>query len=272
MARDEAALASMSTNPPTPPSGAPLRLSALMLRGTLTVAVLAPHPDDFDAIGVTLRHLHDLGHHVHVAVLTAGASGVEDGFQGAVGDADKAALREVEQRASARFFGLAPSRLSFLRLWSRGGGDADGDDEAGQGDDEAGLARLRDWLLPLNAQLVFMPHGNDRNRTHQRVYQCFRTLALERQLNLWACLNQDAKTVAMRSDLYMDFDAETAAWKSELLRFHRSQHERNLRTRSIGFDERVLRVNRDAAALLNAPLPYAEVFELERFGEGVVAW
>jgi LmbE family N-acetylglucosaminyl deacetylase len=260
------------THRPEPTNGAvPLRLSALTLRGPLTAAVLAPHPDDFDAIGVTLRHLHDLGHDVHVAVLTTGASGVEDGFQGATSDADKAALREVEQRTSARFFGLAPSRLSFLRLWSREGGDVDGAN-AGEGDDAAELARLCDWLLPLNAHLVFMPHGNDRNRTHQRVYQSFRAIALEQKLNLWACLNQDAKTVAMRSDLYMDFDAETAAWKGELLRLHRSQHERNLRTRAIGFDERVLRINRDAAVLVNAELPYAEVFELERFGEGVVAW
>jgi hypothetical protein len=203
-------------------------------------------------------------------VLTTGASGVEDGFHGATHDADKAALREVEQRASARFFGLAPSRLSFLRLWSRAGGDADGTDAPG--DDAADLSRLRDWLLPLKAQLAFMPHGNDRNKTHQRVYQSFRAIAVQERLDLWACLNQDAKTVSMRSDLYMDFDAETAAWKAEMLRFHASQHERNLRTRAIGFDERVLRVNRDAAVLLNAPLPYAEVFELERFGEGVAAW
>lgn len=260
----------MSTSATIPVNGAtPLRLSALTLRGPLTAAVLAPHPDDFDAIGVTLRHLHDLGHDVHVAVLTTGASGVEDGFQGATRDADKAALREVEQQASARFFGLAPSRLTFLRLWGRAGGDADGADPV---DDAAEIARLRDWLLPLKAHLVFMPHGNDRNKTHQRVYRSFRAIALEERLDLWACLNQDAKTVSMRSDLYMDFDAEAAAWKSEMLRLHASQHERNLRTRAIGFDERVLRVNRDAAVLLNSPLPYAEVFELERFGEGVPAW
>jgi hypothetical protein len=35
--------------------------------------VPAPHPDDFDAIGCTLRYLHRQGHVIHVAVLTAGA-------------------------------------------------------------------------------------------------------------------------------------------------------------------------------------------------------
>ena len=36
--------------------------------------------------------------------------------------------------------------------------------------------------------------------------------------------------------------------KAELLRFHRTQHERNLQTRQHGFDERILRVNRQANA------------------------
>lgn len=40
-------------------------------------------PDDFDATGLSLRHLHSQGHALHVAVLATGASGVEDGFAGA---------------------------------------------------------------------------------------------------------------------------------------------------------------------------------------------
>jgi hypothetical protein len=68
----------------------------------------------------------------------------------------------------------------------------------------------------------------------------------------------------MRTDLYMPFDAAAASWKADMLRLHRSQHERNLNTRGQGFDERVLAVNRQAGLDLNAA--YAEVFELERFG------
>jgi hypothetical protein len=34
----------------------------------MTVLVLAPHPDDFDAIGVTLHHLHEQQHTLHLAV------------------------------------------------------------------------------------------------------------------------------------------------------------------------------------------------------------
>ena len=51
-----------------------------------------------------------------------------------------------------------------------------------------------------------------------------------------------------------------------MLRHHRSQQERNLRTRGHGFDARVLEVNREAARELGAALPYAEVFELKPLG------
>lgn len=40
----------------------------------------------------------------------------------------------------------------------------------------------------------------------------------------------------MRSDLYTSRNADLAEWKVQLLRHHRSQQQRNLRTRHIGFD------------------------------------
>ncbi|HZE90281.1 MAG TPA: PIG-L family deacetylase [Rhizobacter sp.] len=232
----------------------PLRFTALTLPAPLTVAVLAPHPDDFDAIGVAMRWLVQRGHQIHVAVLTAGAGGVDDGWHGAHTDQAKAALREAEQHASCRFFGLPAERLVFLRLWNASA-EAAADHE-----------RLRSYLLAKRPDLVFMPHGNDSNRTHRQTYDTFRAIALQDKLALWACLNRDAKTLAMRSDLVMGFDEEDAAWKAQLLRFHRSQHERNLGTRGIGFDQRILQVNREAAAGVASAHPYAEVFELERFG------
>jgi hypothetical protein len=63
----------------------------------------------------------------------------------------------------------------------------------------------------------------------------------------------------------MSCGEEEAAWKARLLRFHRSQHERNLKTRNQGFDERVLRLNREIATQIDGSLPYAEAFELQRF-------
>ena len=229
----------------------PLLLTQLALPASLTIMVLAPHPDDFDAIGVSMRFLHGRGHAIHLAVLTSGASGVEDGFDGAHTNADKAAIREIEQHASCRFFGLPPERISFLRLWENN-------------DDAANCERLRAYLSSQRPDLVFLPHGNDTNHTHRRTYESFRSIAEQDRMRLWACLNRDAKTLSMRSDLYMGFGEEEAAWKARLLRFHRSQHERNLRTRNQGFDERVLRLNREIATV-GGSLPYAEAFELQRF-------
>lgn len=244
-------------------SHTPLNLLTLPLQHlelpitALSIAVLAPHPDDFDAIAVTLRHFHARGDTVHLAVLTTGASGVEDGYAGAASDQAKGALREKEQMASCAFFGLPPERISFLRLPPDVGGNPELN--------KANHALVRDWLLPRKPHLVFMPHGNDSNVTHQRTYALFRHVAEQEQLALWAVLNQDAKTKAMRHDLYTPFTADTASWKAELLRLHASQHQRNLNTRSHGFDERVLAVNRDTAKALGLSSEYAEAFQLERW-------
>lgn len=228
----------------------PLDVRQHVLPGPLQVLVLAPHPDDFDAVGLTLRHLHAQGHVLHLAVLTSGVSGVEDGF-GARDAAAKAALREAEQRASCAFFGLPAQRVQFLRLWA--------DAEAQEEDRE----RLRAWIAARPADLMFLPHGNDSNRTHRRTHETATALAAELRMPTWAWLNRDAKTRAMRVDAFLAFGEEEAAWKAELLRFHASQQARNLRTRGSGFDARVLQVNRDAAAALSLPQPYAEVFELQ---------
>jgi LmbE family N-acetylglucosaminyl deacetylase len=238
----------------------PLSLRELVFPRPLEVLVLAPHPDDFDAIAVSLRHLHGQGHALHVAVLTSGASGVDDGFEGATGDAAKAALREAEQRESCAIFGLPPQRLEFLRLWGSGR-DGEPVEEAQD------LERLRAWITARPADLLFMPHGNDSNRTHRRTSEAVCAIAAGEGLQAWACLNQDAKTLQMRVDLYCDFGDEDAAWKAHLLRCHRSQQARNLRTRGAGFDARVLEINRQAAESLGTQLPYAEIFELMRLGQ-----
>ena len=231
----------------------PRSLRALRFPQPLRVLVMAPHPDDFDAVGLALRHLHGHGHALHVAVLTTGANGVDDGFGGASDAAAKAALRETEQRASCDFFGLPPERLHFLRLW-----------EGAPEDEDQG--RLRAWMAARPADLVFMPHGNDSNRTHRRTCEAVCATAADLRLDAWACLNQDAKTLGMRVDLYYEFGEEEATWKAQLLRFHGSQQERNLHARGSGFDVRVLEVNRRGAQALGLAQPYAEVFELVRLG------
>jgi LmbE family N-acetylglucosaminyl deacetylase len=249
----------MQVLPFSKPAGTrPLNLRELALPSPLTLVILAPHPDDFDAIGVTLDYFHQRGDAIHLAVLTTGASGVEDGFGGAANDDQKAALREQEQRASCAFFGLPPERLTFMRLAP--------DDNGNPKLDVANHASIRDYLSSRRPDLVFMPHGNDSNVTHRRTYALFRAVALADDMKTWAVLNQDAKTIAIRTDMYMPFDEDAAIWKAELLRLHASQHRRNLNTRGHGFDERVLAINRKSATAIGDAIDYAEVFELERFG------
>lgn len=215
--------------------------------------VLAPHPDDFDAIGVTLRWCRDAGMTLHLAVLTGGASGVQDGYRGARTDREKRAIREEEQRASAGFFGLPAEAVTFLRLAE----GADGHLVS----DTASHECVRGLLLRTRPDVVFMPHGNDSNPDHQRGHAMFTDIAASERLNVLVCLNRDPKTVAMRPDFYVGFGEPEAWWKGELLRFHQSQHQRNLDTRGYGFDERVLRVNRQIAAERGLTCSHAECFE-----------
>ncbi|AUN95316.1 PIG-L deacetylase family protein [Pseudazoarcus pumilus] len=239
---------------------APRELTELDLPGCGHLAVLAPHPDDFDAIAVTMRHFARRGWRIRLAVLTSGASGVEDGYRGARSIADKTALREAEQRSSCHVFGLPPDDLHFLRL-DGAGGDA-------FAVDSASLARVRAFLRTAQPTRVFMPHGDDANLAHRRTWELFRTIAREDGLAVEAWLNRDAKTRAMREDVFARFGAEEAAWKAGLLRLHASQHARNLATRGHGFDERVLAVNRASADAAGWSGEWAEAFEVVRFGTG----
>jgi hypothetical protein len=67
----------------------------------------------------------------------------------------------------------------------------------------------------------------------------------------------------MRYDVYMQFGEKEALWKGELLRFHRSQQQRNLNQRGYGMDDRILQMDRESAKSCLLEMPYAEVFELE---------
>lgn len=82
-------------------------------------------------------------------------------------------------------------------------------------------------------------------------------------------LNRDPKTIAMREDVYVLFGEEDAVWKRALLRHHESQQRRNMRTRGIGFDERILAGNARIASAAARDGLFAEAFELRsQSGEG----
>lgn len=221
----------------------------------LCLLALAPHPDDFDSVGVTLRYFHQRGATIHVAVVSGSASGVLDSF---CAPADKATVREQEQRDSLRFFGLPEERLFFLRLPE----DATGNPVEGPANETA----IRGKLDLLKPDIVVLPHGTDSNVGHQRVFAMFERAARSRGVPLATWLFRDPKTLEFRTDLYLPFDEETAHWKRQLLLHHRSQHHRNLKQRGHGFDDRILDVNRQIAQELSCAAPYAESFQLEKIG------
>jgi LmbE family N-acetylglucosaminyl deacetylase len=239
-------------------TGNPVPLQSLSFPSTDPVLVLAPHPDDFDAIGVTMRFFWEKGNPVYVAVATSGASGVEDSFCSPPTAEAKARLREQEQRASCRFFGLPATHLAFLWLE---------EDRAGHpAESDGNLDLVRQHLLDREPALVFLPHGQDSNAGHQRIYAMLRQVAQDSGSPFTAFLNRDPKTIQMRCDLYLEYGEVEAAWKGQLLRFHRSQQQRNLNHRGCGFDERILNMDRQSAKAFSVRAPYAEAFELELLG------
>ena len=236
------------------PGSTPRAIPGLALPPTLRLLVVAPHPDDFDTIGVTLRHFARNGNPLELGVVRTG-SGVEDAYRPGLTLAGKAALREREQRDSLRFFGLPESALTFLALAN--------DDEDQPVDTPANLAALAAFVTAKAPDIVFLPHGNDTNSGHRVMYALVRQIARRAPRPPTLLLCRDPKTIAMRADLYTPFGPDEARWKAELLRFHDSQQQRNLRTRHAGFDDRILQSNRQAARELAIRAEYAETFEVE---------
>jgi LmbE family N-acetylglucosaminyl deacetylase len=204
------------------------------------VLVLAPHPDDFDVIAVTLRRLQQSGNPIHLSVLTSGASGVEPGFCPGGDWETRSELREHEQRRSCRFFGLPEADFEFLRLT---------EDPAGHmTSDEDNLDRIRTCLAEHAPDLVFLPHGNDTNADHRSTYFLMRQIAAFARSTFMVLLIRDPKTIEMRDEIVTFFGPEEAEWKAEMMRFHESQQQRNLNVRGYGFDERILRLNQETAS------------------------
>ena len=115
----------------------------------LKLLMLGPHPDDFDAIGVTLRCFGDNGNPLHAGVVRTG-SGVLDKYAPGLTWAKKADIREREQRSSLRFFGLPDADVTFFSL--------DNDDDEGQlRESPSNLATLAAFVNEKNARYARGP-------------------------------------------------------------------------------------------------------------------
>jgi len=238
----------------------PAPIDSIGLSPALRLLVLAPHPDDFDAIAVTLRYFQARGNDIHLAVLSGGSKGVLDSYADPPTWEQKARVREQEQLDSCAFFGLPPARTSFLRL-----------PEAADGElahNLSNASRVRTQIRETSPDVLFLPCGNDSNTGHRRCYDMARAAALALGRPLLALYNKDAKTLSFQPDLYTGFDESQADWKRTLLRFHGSQQARNIKLRNHGFDDRILRFNRELAQALGREAPYAEAFRFELFLPG----
>ncbi len=222
----------------------------------LKIWVAAPHPDDFDAIAVTLKFFHDRNDEIHVSVMTGAYSGVEDSFFTPPSPEMKAKIRELEQKQSCKFFGLPEENLCFMRLSEDNDGDLINNQE--------NYGKLEAEFLRISPNLIFMPHGNDTNPSHIRAYKMVKQIVEKSGKPVALFLNRDPKTISLRHDVVTGFSDTEAEWKAELLRCHKSQHQRNLNTRGHGFDTRILKVNQAIAEdIPEATQTYAEAFELE---------
>jgi len=243
------------------------------------VLVLGPHPDDPESVAVACRLLMQKGGEIHYVVVTTSPSGVEDEYArrltGSMHNSlieKKIEIRRMEQIRAARMFGLRMDRLTFLGL---------GEDTKGTllntSENRAGIENI---LKSMEPDIVIMPTGRDTNTTHAWVYQAFRqsikNLLTYRKKPVVALYNEDPKTTSIHKDLFVLFGEESVRWKGELLRTHDSQQDRNIHLRRMGFDERILRMNRrsyssiaeSAKLKMNAQTyagGYAEVFEIELF-------
>lgn len=240
------------------------------------VLVLGPHPDDPESVAITIRLFMKSGCDLHYAIVSVSPSGVQDQDAEPIGDPDatpmkqrKIGIRKKEQILAGAALGLTEKRIHFLDLGIN--------EEGPLSDSRANRAKINLLLESTVPDIAIMPVGKDSNHTHAWVHRVFRGLARrqahKRRRPLVALYNEDPKTTSMRTDLLVLFGEESAEWKRALLRIHDSQQKRNLRLRQMGFDERILHVNRRRFTQFSGSRDldlsfagYAEAFEIERFG------
>jgi len=244
------------------------------------VVELGPHPDDPDAVAVTLHLFATSGCRVSYVITCLSPQGVTDSYALQAArksgkeiennlDAFKRELRREEQITSARLAGFAGDSLYFYTLE---------EDQKGRLVDSPANARAyAELLASLDPDIVLMPYGEDTNSDHVLNWRFFcqgaQQLARKRGKPILGLYNRDPKTVRINEQLAVPFGREMAEWKSRLLRTHRSQHERNLEQRGYGFDQRILEVNREAwksfkdrgTSVWPENYLYAETFQVECF-------
>jgi LmbE family N-acetylglucosaminyl deacetylase len=229
-------------------NGEILNILELDIPEGVKVLSLAPHSDDFDVNAITLKHFQRAGADIRLDVLCLD-NGVEADFEP---QTPQAQIRKREQLASLAFFALPAERVNFIDTVC---------DETGQTIYHPGnKAIIEDSIRKFSPDIILTPHPNDSNSAHRAVTGMLYEIELKKGTVIMH--NHDPKTFTIKPNAFMPFDSAQAQWKAELLRHHKSQHSRNLKTRGYGFDDRLLNVNRDDAKDHNLGCEYAELFEV----------
>ena len=98
---------------------------------------------------------------IELAVVST-SSGVEDSYRNCSSNAEKAKIRGQEQRQSCRFFGLDENRITFLDFLK--------EDQTQPIEISENTEMLRKYISAKQPDIVFLPHGNDTNASHKRMY------------------------------------------------------------------------------------------------------
>lgn len=143
--------------------------------------ILAPHPDDETlGCGATILRKTAAGNAVHVVFACDGRASHRSER---IGPDDLATMRQTEARAACAMLGVDTGRVSFL-----GFADCELHDHH-----EAALARLRDLILQVRPDEVFVCSGIDGHPDHRALSRIARALLVEgtiegdlREYPVWA--------------------------------------------------------------------------------------
>ena len=140
----------------------PVSLKDFPLSSSLKLLVLAPHPDDFDAIAVMLKYFQENSNEILLLVLTGASSGVNDSFLERPTRQNKEDIRQHEQKKALEFFRFPRSQVRFLRLPE----DVNGDLLLDEGCRNIVGKHFREF----NPDMITLPFGKDTNESHQRTF------------------------------------------------------------------------------------------------------
>jgi len=183
-----------------------------------------------------MRRLQAGGATIHVAVDRSG-SGIDDSYCLPPTLEVKAAIRE-ESSGAVVAFSACRRPPDFLRL--------EEDDEAQLIDSPRNADLLRALLASLRPVWSSCRTATTRTPVTSGWRPCFAASLRKR--------DTPSQRFSIEIEDHQPADGhlhcvreEDAQWKAQLLRFHDSQHQRNLHARGHGFDERILDTNRQIA-------------------------